>query len=234
MQEGFSTETGGNYVKVTRGKFLQKDEAGDFELINDEGKKTMYRSSNVFRGSLIGIDQKDSQFGKQWVFKLRAAGKVYLFSFIRGSLTAQGFLNALANLEDYNGLELKSWSKDGLKTTGTSIYVEKNGTQIKWKYDHKTEMPPVLDMKDENGEVIFEKNGKPRKNDKERCLFFDGVIAVINKRIGYVQGETVNEETGEVSGGFSEEEEASTFASSSADAKPSKDAIEAATTEVAF
>ncbi len=225
MSEGFSTETGGNYVRVTRGLFLLKDQHGDFELIADDGTKTMFKSNNTFRGSLVGIDTKEGKHGWQWIFKLRAGMSVYLFAFTKGSLTAQGFLNALANLGDYQNLTLKSWSKDGAKTSMTSIYVYKGNEQAEWKWKID-ELPPVPDLIDSKGRPVMGKHGKPQKDDEERVKFFDIVIAQINKRLGYTPG--VNEDTGEISDeGFVQELE-------SAGAEQSEAKVAKATADVNF
>lgn len=168
--DGFENKVLGVFVKCAKGRFLIKDENGDFGLTNQTtGVITKYRSSNCLKNMhLTNITLKEDSgkgFGRQFQFDLLTEKGTSLMLMIGyDSLLAQGLLNSLANIEKFGSLELAASMKDDR----TSIWLKNDGEDVKWKWNLKKNdaNSPIPD-----GEAVIV-NGVHRK-DKKGNLEYD-------------------------------------------------------------
>lgn len=181
---GCSTKSSvqGIYFKCTNGKFLVKDEDGDFIVTDKEGNKRKYTAFELMKGHLTDIVLKEDSgkgFGAQYQFNiLNSAGTTMMLMLKHNSLTTQSLLNSLASIEEFGELTLTT----SLKNERTNIWVKNNGADVRWKYQ-LDELPDVPDMLDNKGRPIMQ-NGKPIKDDSERMEFFvENVIPSILSKV---------------------------------------------------
>lgn len=123
------------YIGTFQGNFVRRVGEGEpnaVTRVNKNGKTVHEVRFNTITGRLTDISEKDSEFGKRWIFVFEAGGqKLSLESSQKGSL-ATTIINRLPNLDLSNPFKIKiayNASKDR-----TMFFVDQDGVNIEDKY----------------------------------------------------------------------------------------------------
>jgi len=135
MSDLIGNEESMMYVSTFEGKFVIKVSEHTPNAVtrtNKNGKVVHEKQFNVINGTIVDISEKDSDFGKRWMFTIEAGGKkLSLESSQKGSL-ATTIINRLPNMNIAQPIKIKiayNASKER-----TMFFVSQNDTNVEDKY----------------------------------------------------------------------------------------------------
>jgi len=193
---GFQQESHSLYFKTKDGKIvvtIRKDRLDDYsdiaqigklhEYLNKEGIPVVDIRLDSFTGHLKSIKVIETTFGKVWNITFTDnSGRQYAWSTFYDGMLIQGFVNALASIEDSKiGLiKILPWLDSKAKTPTTKLVVYHNDNKLSWKYKPE-ELPPITPLKDENGDELFDAKGNKLYNKKARMKWLIDEVMKIEK-----------------------------------------------------
>lgn len=134
---GLQNHEGGNFITIYNGKFTQRvpeSTEGAIQRTNKEGKVVFEKYYDNFTGKLVGIQTKDSPYGKQWVFSFKDQLEVYNLALSYSSGFASAFLKMLPNIDVSKEMLVSPSVKEENGKKKSSLFVKQDGNWIKSAY----------------------------------------------------------------------------------------------------
>ena len=171
-----------------------KDNLHNFQDLLSVGKAVEYKNKDGipmidiqldgFEGYLQSMEAKDYEYGKSWhIAFIDENNKKYIWSISYDNLLFQSFINCLCKTEKLGLIKLSPWKgkdKKGKEQTKLTIY--HNNKKLDWSYKPE-ELPPVLPMKDSDGEVMLDAKGNILYNKKKKMMWLLQQVELILSRI---------------------------------------------------
>lgn len=134
---GLGNHEGGKFITIFNGKFTQRvpeSTEGAIQRTNKENKVVFEKYYDNFTGKLVGIQTKDSSYGKQWVFSFKDQLEVYNLALSYSSGFASAFLKMLPNIDVSKEMLVSPSVQEVDGKKKSSLFVKQDGVWIKSAY----------------------------------------------------------------------------------------------------
>jgi hypothetical protein len=162
----------GQYITIYRGKLaqrVQRSTQGAIQRINKNGKEVCEKYYDRFIGQLVGINTKDSDYGRQWIFSFKDEGEIYHLQLPYSNSFSVAFLKMLPNINLAEKMEFSPSNKLVDGKNQSSLFIKQNGVNIKHAFtkDNPNGLPAM--------EKIIVK-GKEVWDDSKRLAFLEKMV----------------------------------------------------------
>ncbi len=173
---GLDTRAKGTYITILNGKFAQrveKDTEGAVTRTNKLGKEVSEKFYDTLSGKLTGINVKDGDYGKSWVFHFDDEGEQFHLQLSYSNSYATNLLKMLPNLDLTKPFKLAPSQKIVDGKTQSSLFINQDNTPIKHAFtkDNPNGLPDLKKIK---------VKGKDTWDDSDRLEF---LLEMVNTKI---------------------------------------------------
>lgn len=167
-----NSQQGVVFLAISNGKivrqFKEKTEKS-VSRVNKVGREVHEEFYDSLTGFLKDVSTKESEYGKFWVVKMEAEGKLYQIEFNYSGGYATSFLKALPNVQFYLPFTISpKLTIDGDKKKSV-LFINQNGAGVKHYFtkDNPNGMPDLTKIK---------VKGKDTWDDSERMEFLESYV----------------------------------------------------------
>lgn len=160
--------------------------ANTTERVTKTGKLVYEERFKDLTATLVGIETKENDYGKQWSLKFKDGDDTYIVNLPYSSRYASSFLKALPNLNLLDNVRFMPWAmkdKNDPSKTVTGITLYQNGNKVL----------PAYTKENPNGLPEMKKikvKGKDTWDDSELMEFLENMsVALFNQSHTEVQDE---------------------------------------------
>jgi hypothetical protein len=169
---GLENREGGNFISIFNGKFAQRVQEGTegaVSRVNKLGKTVSEKFYDNFTGKLVGIETRDSAYGKQWVFSFKDALDVYHLNLAYSNSFATAFLKMLPNIDLTKEMLVSPSTKEVDGKQKSSLFVKQDGEWIKSAYtrENPNGMPDLKQIT-VKGQQVWD--------DTDRMVFLEAMV----------------------------------------------------------
>ena len=126
------------YYSISEGRICRQfQQATDKTVsrVNKNGKTVHEQFYKALKGRIVGIDTKESEYGKFWIITLQDdSGVREVLQFQYSSGYANGFLRALPNVDLSDEVVIAPNMQVEGEKKKTTIFLMQNGKAVKWFY----------------------------------------------------------------------------------------------------
>jgi hypothetical protein len=167
-----NSQQGVVFLAISNGKivrqFKEKTEKS-VSRVNKVGREVHEEFYDSLTGFLKDVSTKESEYGKFWVVKMEAEGKLYQIEFNYSGGYATSFLKALPNVQFHLPFTISpKLTIDGDKKKSV-LFINQNGAGVKHYFtkDNPNGMPDLTKIK---------VKGKDTWDDSERMEFLESYV----------------------------------------------------------
>jgi len=140
------------YLTISDGRICRRVQSPtqfSKERINKEGRQVHEEHYNGWSGKIVGIETRESEYGKDWQVKMQDEDGIAILSFKYSSGYASSFLKALPNVDLSKDVTLSPNVKVEGEKKRTTLFIKQDGQPIKWHYtkDNPNGIPPMKQIK---------------------------------------------------------------------------------------
>lgn len=140
------------YLTITDGKLCRRFSAATASSqsrVNKLGKLVHEEHYDRWKGKIISVKTKESEYGKDWVVEIQDGDETALLSFKYSSGYAASFLKALPNVDLSKEVIISPLLKEEDGKKKSVIFLNQNGAPVKWYYTKATPngLPPLKQIK---------------------------------------------------------------------------------------
>lgn len=160
------------YLTISDGKICRRvpsPTATSKERINKEGRQVHEEHYNGWSGKIVGIETRESDYGKDWQVKVQDDDGIAILSFKYSSGYASSFLKALPNIDMSKDVTLSPKVTIEGEKKRTILFINQDGKAIKWFYTRETPngIPQMKQIK---------VKGVSTWDDSEMMEFLEGMV----------------------------------------------------------
>lgn len=129
------------YLTISDGKLCRRfsaPTATSKERVNKLGKLVHEEHYDRWKGKIISVKTRESEYGKDWVIEIKDGEETALLSFKYSSGYAASFLKALPNVNLDQEVIISPLLKEEDGKKKSVIFLHQNGGPVKWYYTKAT------------------------------------------------------------------------------------------------
>lgn len=134
---GLEIKQSGNFITILGGKFCQRvpeGTEGAVKRTNKIGNVVYEKFYDNFTGKLVGIDVRDSNYGKTWNFMFQDKEDVYTLQLSYSNSFATAFLKILPNVDLTKEMKVSPSVKEVDGKMKSTLFVSQDGKPLKHAY----------------------------------------------------------------------------------------------------